>query len=242
MQPPAVASDLPAKTTKGRQTRARILETALRLFRERGYEATTMRLIAESAGVSLGNAYYYFKSKEHLIQAFYARTHDEHLAACGPILETETGLGARLAGVLCARLNTSMPYHRFAGLLFKTAADPKSPLSPFSPESLPVRRESTRLMAAVLEGSDVAVPEELMEELPNLLWIYLLGIVLFWIHDSSPGCDRSYRLVERTSEIVARLIRLSRLAVLRPLVKTVLGLLRDLRVEEIESANEGASA
>src|SRR5438093_12676940 len=57
------------RTPKGEQTRAIILETALDLFRERGYEETTMRVIAERAGVALGNAYYYFRSKEHLIQA-----------------------------------------------------------------------------------------------------------------------------------------------------------------------------
>ena len=67
------------KTLKGDQTKALILETALEMFRERGYEETTMRAIAEKAGVSLGNAYYYFRSKEYLIQAFYQRLHDESL-------------------------------------------------------------------------------------------------------------------------------------------------------------------
>src|SRR5215470_5815351 len=79
----------PAKTSKGEQTRAVILETALEMFRERGYEETTMRAIAERADVSLGNAYYYFRSKEHLIQAFYNRLQEQHLAASAEMLETE---------------------------------------------------------------------------------------------------------------------------------------------------------
>ena len=69
-------------TNKGGQTKAAILQAALDMFQESGYEETTMRAIAERAGVSLGNAYYYFHSKEHLIQAFYHRTHEEHLEAC----------------------------------------------------------------------------------------------------------------------------------------------------------------
>ncbi len=69
-----------AKTQKGDQTKALILETALEIFQERGYEQTTMRAIAEKAKLSLGNAYYYFRSKEYLIQAFYHRTHEAHLA------------------------------------------------------------------------------------------------------------------------------------------------------------------
>ena len=52
------------KTGKSEQTRALILETAMRLFQERGYDKTTMRAIAQEAGVSVGNAYYYFASKE----------------------------------------------------------------------------------------------------------------------------------------------------------------------------------
>ena len=56
------------RSTKGEQTRAAIAEAALRMFREQGYEATTMRAIAKEAGVATGNAYYYFDSKEELIQ------------------------------------------------------------------------------------------------------------------------------------------------------------------------------
>src|SRR5438445_2713544 len=67
-----------SRAPKSEQTRALILETALRLFRERGYDRTTMRAIAEEAGVSVGNAYYYFASKEHLVQGFYDRIAEEH--------------------------------------------------------------------------------------------------------------------------------------------------------------------
>src|SRR5438094_6228569 len=114
-----------ARANKGEQTRALILETALTLFRERGYEETTMRAIAERAGVALGNAYYYFRSKAHLIQAFYGRTHEEHLVASTPILEKQRTLKTRLLGVMHAKLETIEPYHQFSGILFKSAADPQ---------------------------------------------------------------------------------------------------------------------
>src|SRR6185369_8080403 len=67
-----------ARRARGEQTRQLILETALRLFRERGYAETTMRAIAKEAGVAVGNAYYYFDSKEHLIQGFYDRNQAAH--------------------------------------------------------------------------------------------------------------------------------------------------------------------
>jgi len=217
------------KVSKGERTRALILEAALELFREHGFEDTTMRAIADRAGVSLGNAYYYFKSKEHLIQAIYAHTHDEHRAASAEVLARETDLAARLLGVMRAKVETLRPYHRFGGVLFRTAGDPHSPLNPFSPESREVRAESTALFAEVLAGADVKLPKILADELPELLWLYHMGVILFWIHDDSPGLVRTERLVERTVELVARLIGLARLPVLRPLVRSVLRLVKELR-------------
>jgi AcrR family transcriptional regulator len=218
-----------AKTPRGEQTRVLILETALDLFRERGYEDTTMRAIAEQAGVALGSAYYYFRSKEHLIQAFYGRTHEEHLVACAPVLERERSLRDRLHGVMYAKIATIEPYHRFSGLLFKSAADPQSPLNPFSEASAPVREESTALFAEVVRGSTTRVPADLAEELPTLLWLYHMGIILFWIHDPSPGRARTYRLTDHTVDLIARLITLGGLPIMRPLRRTVLNLLQELR-------------
>src|SRR5262249_35096123 len=120
-----------ANTRKGEHTRALILETALALFRERGYDQTTMRLIAERANVALGHTYYYFRSKEHLVQAFYTQMNADHRRACAPLLEREADLKARLRGVVQARIGAMEPYHRFAATLFRSAADPQSPLSPF---------------------------------------------------------------------------------------------------------------
>jgi AcrR family transcriptional regulator len=225
----AAARGEAARTRKGEETRARILETALALFAERGYEGTTMRAIAESARLSLGSTYYYYRSKEHLIQGFYARSHDEHLAACEEVLATNAPLGERLSSVLEIRLRTLAPYHAFAAVLFRTAADPESPLNPWSAESRPVRAASIDLFARVVDGSSTRVPPSLRTALPELLWVYHMGIILFWVHDRSPGCERSHRLAQRTTELVARLVGLAGLPPLRPLVRATVGLLDELR-------------
>jgi AcrR family transcriptional regulator len=226
----------PKKRSKGEGTRAHILETALDLFRERGYEETTMRAIAEAAGVAVGNAYYYFKSKEHLIQAFYARTHEEHVAASREVLDRERGLRERLLGVMRTKLDTIAPYHQFAGVLFKTAANPLSPLNPFSAESLPVRRQATEIFAEVVNGSDTRLTPELVAELPNILWLYQAGVILYWIHDSSPGCAKSYRVMERSVKLVLRLISLFQFPLLRPFLKELLTMVSDLRSEPVPAA------
>jgi AcrR family transcriptional regulator len=217
------------KTVKGEQTRALILNSALDLLGERGYEQTTMRAIAQKAGVSLGNAYHYFGSKEHLIQAFYHRTHEEHLVATIPVLEKETSLKARLLSVLRLKISTLEPYHEFAGALFKTAADPHSPLNPFAHESAPTRRDSIKLFEDLVANTKARIPADLREELPYLLWLYHMGIILFWIHDASPRRARTYRLIDHTVDLLDKLISLASNPLMRPVRKRALKMVADLR-------------
>jgi AcrR family transcriptional regulator len=220
-----------AGATKGERTRAHILATALELFREHGFEATSMRAIAEKAGVSVGNAYHYFESKEHLVQAFYALTHAEHLGACEPLLEREKDLSKRLRIVLETKIETAEPYHHLSALLFRTAADPKSPLNPFSAESSPVRDEATDLMKRVVDGSKARVPADLRAELPSLLWLYEMSVILFWIHDESKGRARTRELIERTCALVSRLIAMAGNPFLRPMRREVVDLVAGLRTD-----------
>ncbi|SDF37039.1 TetR family transcriptional regulator [Streptomyces griseoaurantiacus] len=213
--------------TKSEQTRALILETAMRLFQERGYDRTTMRAIAQEAGVSVGNAYYYFAGKEHLIQGFYDRIAAEHRAAVREVLARETELHARFAGVLKAWLDVAAPYHEFAVQFFKNAADPDSPLSPFSKESEPARTEVLSLHREVLAGSRTKVPADLKDVLPDLMWLAQMGLVMYWIFDRTEGRERSYRLAERGARLTARGVVLARFRVLRPLVHEVHELFTD---------------
>ncbi|MFF4358634.1 TetR/AcrR family transcriptional regulator [Streptomyces sp. NPDC001604] len=214
--------------SKSEQTRALILETAMRLFQERGYEKTTMRAIAQEAGVSVGNAYYYFAGKEHLIQGFYDRLAAEHRVAIREVLDRETDLEARLAGVLKVWLDIATPYHEFAVQFFKNAADPDSPLSPFSEESEHARLEAISVHREVLAGATkTKVPEELRDVLPELMWLSQMGLVLYWIFDRTEGRERSYRLAERGARLTARGVSLARFRVLRPLVREVHELFTD---------------
>src|SRR6266850_628356 len=221
----------PTKTQKGEQTKALILDAALQIFHERGYEETTMRAIAKQAGVSLGNAYHYFGSKEHLIQAFYHRTHEEHLAAALPAPQKETSLKARLLALLRLKISTLEPYHEFAGVLFKTAADPHSPLNPFAEDSAPTRYDSIKIFEDLVADTRARIPGDLRAELPYLLWLYHMGIILFWIHDSSPKARRTYRLIDQTVDLLDKLISLASNPLMRPVRKKALGLVAELRDE-----------
>ena len=104
--------DLPSR---GDATKQRIVEAALRLFEERGYERTTMRAVAAEAGVSLGSAYYYFDSKEHLVQGFYDRVQVLHREEAEVRLSGATVFAYRLLAAVEAFVDVARPYHPFAG-------------------------------------------------------------------------------------------------------------------------------
>jgi AcrR family transcriptional regulator len=217
------------KFNKGERTERLVVETALRLFREHGYDRTTMRAIAAEAGLSAGNAYYYFPSKQHLVQHFYAELQTEHRERSAGALTGSTALTKRLAGVLHAGIDTLAPYHAFASSFIKVAIQPGSPLSPFSEESTATREMSLSLFRDVLRGSTTGMDDQLRVELPELLWLAYLALVLFWVHDSSAGQVRTRALIDAAVPLLVKLLRLTRLPVLRGPTAEVLALVRTVR-------------
>ncbi|MFZ0251662.1 MAG: TetR/AcrR family transcriptional regulator, partial [Acidimicrobiales bacterium] len=71
---PAPAAATP--TTQAVDTRQRILDVALDLFTEQGYDGTSLRQIAEQLGVTKAALYYHFESKEDILMALHMRLHD----------------------------------------------------------------------------------------------------------------------------------------------------------------------
>jgi AcrR family transcriptional regulator len=65
----ATAVDGSPLTAKAMVRRQRIIEAAIDLGTEGGYEAVHMRVVAERAGVALATVYRYFESKDHLLSA-----------------------------------------------------------------------------------------------------------------------------------------------------------------------------
>jgi AcrR family transcriptional regulator len=60
-------------------SRRLILETALRLFAERGYSGTSIRDIATACGLQGPTLYSHYPSKEHVLAEILRIAHDEHL-------------------------------------------------------------------------------------------------------------------------------------------------------------------
>ena len=74
-------SDRPSSDQAGASTRERILDVALELFTDQGFDGTSMREIAERLNITKPAIYYHFASKEDILMALHMRLHEVGKAA-----------------------------------------------------------------------------------------------------------------------------------------------------------------
>jgi AcrR family transcriptional regulator len=217
-------------TAKAEETRERIVDAALKLFREKGFDEATMRDIAAEAGVATGAAYYYFRSKEELVMAFYVRTAEEARTLLPPALQRSSDLRKRLRTVIDLKLSQFADHRRLLIALVRIGIDPAHPLSPFGKETQAMREESIDSFRLALQGSNVRISKDLQADLPGLLWLYFMGIILFWIFDDSPKQRRTRVLLDGTLDLIVRLIRLSSLPLMGPARRRLLTTVRAVTI------------
>ncbi|MFJ9616793.1 TetR/AcrR family transcriptional regulator [Streptomyces noursei] len=83
------AESTPAPASPDR--RRELLDTAAEVFAAQGYNATTVRQIADAAGMLAGSLYYHFDSKESMVDEILAAFLDELWAGYDAVLEADLG-------------------------------------------------------------------------------------------------------------------------------------------------------
>jgi AcrR family transcriptional regulator len=219
-------------TPKAEETGARILDSALALFRQEGFDNATMRGIAERAGVATGAAYYYYPSKDAIVMAFYERSCNEMQPKIEEALEMVTGLEARLCALIHVKFEYFAPNRGVLRALLRNGADPSHPLSPFSPQTKEIRDIDIAWFRRILVDGGVRIPRDLEPHLPGLLWFFQMGVIYFWVIDESPDQGRTARLLALAAKSVVFLIKASALPLMRPVRKTVLQLIEIVKGDQ----------
>lgn len=99
-------SNRPERLQRRSEARRReILHAAARVFRRRGIAAAGMREIAEEAGLSPGNLYYYFDSKDELLLFCQERTLEHMLAAVDAAKAVGQSSAEQLRAILRAHVH-----------------------------------------------------------------------------------------------------------------------------------------
>lgn len=209
---------------KSEETRARILEAALAVFRERGFDSATMREIAARAEVAVGAAYYYFDSKDAIVMAFYERSQSE----MGPAIEAKLGqcttLETRLRCVIGYKFEYFAPNRKLLSAQ-SAHSDPHHPLSPFSEQTAPIREADIAHFERAVRESRVKLPRRIAPYLPHLLWLYQMGLILFWVYDDSPQQRRTAMLFDKTLQMILLTLRFANLPILLPIHRLAADLL-----------------
>lgn len=199
----------PGRRARNKQrTQGRIVAAALALFQSKGFEQTTTRAIARKARVAEGTVFNYFETKEDIALHFLELEVSHAIAAVrGNRRLRKAPLEEKLFALLQAQITFLTPYERFIGAAFVQALKPASKLG-WSRQAAELR---TRYLAFVQELIEESLPQGKPSALswfgPPAFWIYYLGVLLYWLHDSSPGKQQTLAFIDRSLKLGVAVLR-----------------------------------
>src|SRR3989442_6143659 len=199
-QKPAAAG---RRALKKETTKSRIVAAALMLFRVKGFDATTTKAIARKARVAEGTVFNYFPTKEDIALHFLEQEVEHAMATVRANTRLRKApLEERLFALVQTQLEFLAPHERFIGAAFVQALKPGSRLGPFSPSAQALQ---FRYLAFVQDLVDDAIRRGEMTAAgwwtPHVFWIYYLGVLLYWLHDTSPGKQQTLAFLDRSLKI-----------------------------------------
>jgi AcrR family transcriptional regulator len=190
-------------------TKSRIVAAALALFQVKGFDATTTKAIARKARVAEGTVFNYFPTKEDIALHFLEQEVEHAMAAVRANARLRKApLEEKLFALVQTQLEFLAPHERFIGAAFVHALTPGSKLGPFSPSAQALQ---FRYLAFVQELVDDAVRRGELSAAswwtPHAFWIFYLGILLYWLHDASPGKQQTLAFLDRSLKIGMAVLR-----------------------------------
>jgi AcrR family transcriptional regulator len=192
------------------RTKRQILDVALALFQEKGFRPTTMRDIADRAGIALGTTYNYFPTKEHLALYFFEAALERGLARHRREAPAEASLEEKIFLLISLELEEVEPYRELLPVIVTQAMVPTSPLHPYSLESQRLKNRHLEYVAelvreAIDRGELPALGYESM--MLSAFWVFHLGMVMFWLNDESPNKEDTYVLLDKSLRFILGALR-----------------------------------
>jgi AcrR family transcriptional regulator len=204
-------------TKKAQETQRRILECALELFREKGFDKTSMRDIADAANVAVGASYYYFRTKEELVLAYYEDACSQDTEYVQDLVTRAAGFKERFSSFLRYKVTQLSENRGFMNIIARSAANPEDPLSPFGPQTKHIRDEAIGLMTMMMAESDLKYSEKFRPYLSGVLWFHMMGTIFLWIHDRSKNQYVSDKVIDFSVNLLTQLLWLSSLPLTGPI-------------------------
>ena len=197
----------PGPTADGLRTRKRLYDAAIELISARGYDAATLRDVADAAEVSVGLLYKYFPSKRAVVLALYDELSADFAREAarmprGPWRQ-------RYVFALRTSLRVLGPHRRaLSSLVPVLVGDPEDGV--FGPSTAFSRDRIVPVFDVAIRGASDAPKPELVGPLGRLLYLVHLAVLLWWVLDKSPrqrATPALVALIERALPLASLALR-----------------------------------
>lgn len=216
------------KIIKSEETKTKIFEAALTLFREKGFQETTMREIAAAAGVSLGSSYYYYQSKDDIVHHFYEATTKKVEDLMPSRIIATKDFSTRFLSYIENQFELFLPYKKMIVVLVRNGVDPDYINSPFNSTTVNLRTRSIKIIDDCIRDSNLKFDSNLRTHILILFWFYMMGILFFWTFDKSENYSRTRLLMSASLKLVINLLNLGRLPVINKIQNSLIALLEEI--------------
>ncbi|EPJ44824.1 MAG: hypothetical protein OFPI_38790 [Osedax symbiont Rs2] len=185
-------------------TRRKIINQAVQLFSERGYEQTTMKQIAKAAEIGDATIYKYFPSKEQVLLGFLELRASDAIERAAATHEFEYfDLQEKLQLLIDTLLESLLVDREFVAFCMQKFS--QSPLFMMQ-DALKVKVLFQQAMhgyltAAQETGELTDIPFK--GSISNLLGEYVFGVVFYWIKDDSEEFSNTTQMVDLSLGIVS---------------------------------------
>ncbi len=189
------------------QTRIRLLEAAVDVITEKGFQKASMREIAKRAEVADATIYNYFSTKEKLLYGYCEYVQQQVMAELKANEEFhQYTLQEQLHELVETELRVWLPAREFLQEVFsQTFAAPAVGHELLSDTKAMLKVMVMDLIDASIEAGEM--PEQPYQDLlPTLFWDYLSAILAYWLKDTSDNFSNTTKLVDQSTEIAAQLL------------------------------------
>ena len=212
------------QSEQGAATRGRLYDTAIRLIGDRGYAATTLRDIADAAGVSVGLLYRYFPSKQAVITALYEELSGDFARQAAAMKPGKWR--ARFIFSLDTSLRVLQPHRtELRGLIPVLIGDPVDGV--FAPGTASSRMRVMQVFEYAVADSTDAPASVLAGALGRLLYLLHLAVLLWWLLDKTPQQRATQALVGLIDQLLPSATLTLRLPSIRRSVIAIDELIRE---------------
>jgi len=189
------------------QTRIRLLEAAVDVISEKGFDKASMREIAKRADVADATIYNYFSTKEKLLYGYCEYVQQQVMSELKAIDDFhEYSLQEQLHQLVETELKIWLPAREFLQEVFAhTFAAPTVGHELLAETKSILKAMVIELIDASIEAGEM--PEQPYQDLlPALFWDYQTAILAYWLKDTSDQFANTTKLVDQSTEIVAQLL------------------------------------